>query len=162
MQCTHNHTTAVSSGMQRASKPLHLWILHEPHSPCRHVVTEMKKNSKYAALDRRFIFQPVAVETSGAMAKSLIHLLKGFGSSIGREISGSTREWIPVPECLWLKYWGEACKKAEISIMSNNITLLTVGCPPRWCIPQTQPSVSLGWLVQLQFCWWWTFRYIIL
>ena len=28
---------------------------------------------------------------------------------------------------------------------------LTVGCPPRWCIPQTQPSVSLGWLVQLKF-----------
>ena len=51
------------------------------------------------------------------------------------------------------------CKCFVDYIFSLSVTL-TVGCPPRWCIPQTQPSVSLGWLVQLQFCWWRTFRYI--
>ena len=48
----------------------------------------------------------------------------------------------------------------KLSITPSNITLLTVGCPPRWCIRQTQPSVSLGWLVRRQFCWWRTFRII--
>ena len=42
-------------------------------------------------------------------------------------------------------------QESKISITPNNITLLTVVCPPRWCIQQTQPSVSLGLLVQLQF-----------
>ena len=56
------------------------------------------------------------------------------------------------------KHRGEACNKEKISITPKNITHLTVGCPPRWCFLHTQPSVSLGWLVQPQFCWWWTLR----
>ena len=42
-------------------------------------VAEVKKNVKYAVLGRRFIFQPVAVETSGALRKSTIQLFKDLG-----------------------------------------------------------------------------------
>ena len=40
---------------------------------------EVRKISKYAELGRRFIFQPVAVETSGAMGKSTIQFFKDLG-----------------------------------------------------------------------------------
>ena len=40
---------------------------------------EVRKIAKYAELGRRFIFQPVAVETSGAMGKSLFQFLKDLG-----------------------------------------------------------------------------------
>ena len=49
---------------------------------------EVRKIAKYAELGRRFIFQLVAVETSGAMGKSTIQFL-GFGSPTCRAISGS-------------------------------------------------------------------------
>ena len=39
---------------------------------------EVRNIAKYAELGRRFILQPVAVETSGAMGKSTIHFLKDF------------------------------------------------------------------------------------
>ena len=42
-------------------------------------------------------------------------------------------------------------QESKIFITPSNVTLLTVFCPPRWCIPQTHPRVSLGWLIQLQF-----------
>ena len=40
---------------------------------------EVRKIAKYAELGRRFIFQPVAVETSGAMGKSTIQFFKDLG-----------------------------------------------------------------------------------
>ena len=40
--------------------------------------SEVRKIDKYAALGRRFIFQIVAVETSGAMGKSTIQFDKGL------------------------------------------------------------------------------------
>ena len=40
---------------------------------------EVRKIVKYAELGRRFIFQPVAVETSGAVGKSKIHFFKHLG-----------------------------------------------------------------------------------
>ena len=40
---------------------------------------EVRKIAKYAVLGRRFIFQPVAVETSGAMGKSTIQFFKDLG-----------------------------------------------------------------------------------
>ena len=40
---------------------------------------EVMKIAKYAELDRRFIFQPVAVETTGAMGKSTIQFFKHLG-----------------------------------------------------------------------------------
>ena len=39
----------------------------------------VRKIAKYAELGRRFVFQPVAVETSGAMRKSTIQLFKDLG-----------------------------------------------------------------------------------
>ena len=41
--------------------------------------TEIMKNAKYSVLGRRFMFQPVAVETSGAMGKSTIHVFTDYG-----------------------------------------------------------------------------------
>ena len=43
------------------------------------VAAEVRKIAKYAELGRRFIFQPVAVETSGAMGKSTIQFFKDLG-----------------------------------------------------------------------------------
>ena len=40
---------------------------------------EVRKIAKYAELGRRFIFQPVAVETSGAIGKSTIQFFKDLG-----------------------------------------------------------------------------------
>ena len=40
---------------------------------------DVSKIAKYAELGRRFIFQPVAVETSGAMGKSTIQFFKDLG-----------------------------------------------------------------------------------
>ena len=40
------------------------------------VAAEVRKIAKYAELGRRFIFQSVAVETSGAMGKSTIQFFK--------------------------------------------------------------------------------------
>ena len=40
---------------------------------------EVRKIAKYAKLGRRFIFQPDAVETSGAMGKSTIQFFKDLG-----------------------------------------------------------------------------------
>ena len=77
---------------------------------------------------------------------------------IHRRPCGITLYYLGTP---WFQKWcGEACKKAKILITPYNITLLTVGCPPRWCIPQTQAIVSLGRLVQCQFGWGWMFRYM--
>ena len=55
-----------------------------------------------------------------------------------------------------VKRWG--VQENRISITPNNITLLTVGCPPTWCIMQTQPSISLGCLIStpiyvVEECW---------
>ena len=43
------------------------------------VAAEVRKIAKYTELGRRFIFQPIAVETSGAMGKSMIQFFKDFG-----------------------------------------------------------------------------------
>ena len=40
---------------------------------------EVRKIAKYALLGRRLVFQPVAVETSGAMGKSTIQFFKDLG-----------------------------------------------------------------------------------
>ena len=40
---------------------------------------EVRKIAKYAELGRRFIFQPVAVETSGTMGKSTIQFFLDLG-----------------------------------------------------------------------------------
>ena len=40
---------------------------------------EVRKIAKYAMFDRRFIFQPVAVETSGAMGKSMVQFFYDLG-----------------------------------------------------------------------------------
>ena len=62
---------------------------------------EVRKIAKYAELDRRFIFQPVTVETSGAMGKLTIQFFYRFGSPTGRATSGSARERFPVPESIF-------------------------------------------------------------
>ena len=80
-------------------------------------------------------------------------------------------QWEP-PQAVWcylalsrctrfseVKMWG--VQEDKISITPSNITLLTIDWPSWWCIPQTQPRVSLGWLVQLHFSWG-TFKYIYL
>ena len=41
--------------------------------------SEVRKIAKYAELGRRLIFQPVAVEMSGALGKSMIQLFKDLG-----------------------------------------------------------------------------------
>ena len=43
---------------------------------------EVRKIAKYAELGRRFIFQPVAVETSCAMGKSTIQFFKDLGRRV--------------------------------------------------------------------------------
>ena len=43
------------------------------------VDTTTTMSEKYAELGGRFIFQPVAVDTSGAMEKSTIQFFKDFG-----------------------------------------------------------------------------------
>ena len=40
---------------------------------------EVRKIAKYAEMGRRYILQPAAVETSGAMGKSTIQLIKDLG-----------------------------------------------------------------------------------
>ena len=79
------------------SVPLLTWPLsHLGRYVCQHVcifdlipaalaagsvanASEVRKIAKYAELGRRFIFQPVAVETSGAMGKSTIQFFKDLG-----------------------------------------------------------------------------------
>ena len=58
------------------------------------------KIAKYAELGQRFIFQSVAVETSGAMEKSTINFFR-FGSPTVGAISGSMRDRFPVPESVF-------------------------------------------------------------
>ena len=58
---------------------------------------EVRKIAKYAELGRRFIFQVVVVETSGAMGKSTIQFFKVWVAEC-RAILGSTRERFPVQE----------------------------------------------------------------
>ena len=47
------------------------------------MVTDAAEIAKYAEFGRRFIFQPVAVETSGAMGKSTIQ----FFTDLGRRLA---------------------------------------------------------------------------
>ena len=61
---------------------------------------EVRKIAKYDELGRRFIFQSVAVETSGATGKSTIQFFYFF-SPTGRAIPGSTRERFPAPESIF-------------------------------------------------------------
>ena len=62
---------------------------------------EVRKNVWHAVFDRRFIFKPVADKTSGTMGKFTLKNIFRFGSPIGREISGSTRERFPVPKSVF-------------------------------------------------------------
>ena len=63
---------------------------------------EVRKIAKYAVLGRRFIFQPVAVETSGAMGKSAIQFLKIWAADLLCDFRNSARVISCSRECLWL------------------------------------------------------------
>jgi len=48
-------------------------------------------NNKYAALESRYIFQPIAVETLGPINGSAVAFLSGLGRRMA-DVSGETRE----------------------------------------------------------------------
>ena len=63
---------------------------------------EVRKIAKYAELGRRFIFQPVAVETSGAMGKSTIQFFFIGVADLPCDLRISARVISCSIECLWL------------------------------------------------------------
>ena len=63
---------------------------------------EFRKIAKYAELGRRFIFQPVAVETSGAMGKSTIQFFLDLAVDLLCDFRISARVISCSRECLWL------------------------------------------------------------
>jgi len=50
-----------------------------------------RKTAKYAALESRYIFQPIAVETLGPINGSAVSFLSGLGRRIA-DVSGEFRE----------------------------------------------------------------------
>ena len=62
---------------------------------------EVRKIAKYAELSRRFIFQPVAVETSGAMGKSTIQFLKIWVADLPCDFRINARAISCSRDCLW-------------------------------------------------------------
>ena len=63
---------------------------------------EVRKIAKYAELGRRFIFQPVAVETSGAIGKSTIQFSIIWVAALPCDFRISVRVISCSRECLWL------------------------------------------------------------
>ena len=63
---------------------------------------EVRKIAKYAELCRRFIFQPVAVETSDTMGKSTVLFFKDIGRRLPCDFRISVRVISCSRECLWL------------------------------------------------------------
>ena len=63
---------------------------------------EVRKIAKYAELDRRFIFQPVAVETSGAMGNRRSSFFKIWVVILPCDFRISVRVISCSGECLWL------------------------------------------------------------
>ena len=52
--------------------------------------TECEKRAKYSSLGARYLFQPVAVETAGAMGPETLNFVKDL--KLGRQISPTTGE----------------------------------------------------------------------
>jgi len=50
-----------------------------------------RKTARYAALESRYLFQPIAVESPGPINCSAVSFLSGLGRRIA-EISGETRD----------------------------------------------------------------------
>ena len=56
-------------------------------------MTETRKRAKYSNLDPSYYFQPVAVETSGALGPETFPILKELGHTISR-VTGETRSFL--------------------------------------------------------------------
>ena len=79
---------------------------------------EVRNIAKYAEFGRRFIYQPVAVETSGAMEESTIQFFKDFGHRLACDFRVSARVISCSSECLWLFSGGTPsafCSRTVIS-----------------------------------------------
>ena len=75
---------------------------------------DSRKRNRYSELGRRYIFQPVAVETSGALSQSTLDFLKDLGRRITYE-SGDTRD---------MEY---LLQRISLAVVRGNATSLRMG-----------------------------------
>ena len=72
-------------------------------------MAERRKRLKYAALEQRYLFEPIAVETTGVFGKTTSLLINDLGRRL-QDITGDPRE------SLWLK------QRIQLAVLRGNAT----------------------------------------
>jgi len=88
---------------RQATRTIALELIHSPNTE----IAAARKSTKYAELEDRYIFQPIAVESLGPINDSAVSFLGVLGRRIA-DISGEVREvsfFIPAAVLIYPAVW---------------------------------------------------------